>query len=247
MMGSRNVATPGGVSVSFDVREGTNDGDMMVGLNSWNGQVIDEYRMRGRVLDGWAMDVGAHIGGVAIPLALDHPDLRIVAVEGVAENVAMIETNAIRNGVRDRIEIVHAFAAAPGTATGVCHYGYRSEPHTSPDYVFAHRYVGNTWGMAGEAGDPEFDDTIDAVSLDDLLMRFRIADLALLKIDCEGCEWAFLDTKATGKVQTIVGEYHGRPKGADYPVERLRELLPTHDVTPWSDEPVNGLFEAVRR
>jgi FkbM family methyltransferase len=246
-MMTQTVTSPGGRAVAFSVRPGTNDDAMMVGLNNWDGHVVDEYRMTGRVLSGWAMDVGAHIGGVAIPLALDHPDLRVIAVEGVPGNAALLRENVARNGVADRVEVVEAFAAAPGTATGVCHYGYRHEASAGDSYVSAHRFVGNTWGFEGEAGDPEFSDTIDAVSLDDLLTRFHIKDLALLKIDCEGCEWAFLDTKAVSRVQTIVGEYHGRPKGHDNPVERLREMLPDHDVTPWSDEPVNGLFEAVRR
>ncbi len=238
------VTTPGGRDVSFVCRLGTNDGPMVVGLNGWNGHLADEYRMRGRVLSGWAMDVGAHIGGVTIPLALDYPELRIIAVEAVPENVALLAENAKRNGVSDQIEIVPAYAAAPGTMTGVCHYGYRHEQSTSDEYVVSHRFIGGTWGLKGEAGDPEFSLETEAVSLGGLLERFGIEDLALLKIDCEGCEWAFLDDPATAKVQVIVGEYHGRPKGADYPRDRLRELLPTHDVSLWSDEPVNGLFEA---
>jgi hypothetical protein len=45
----------------------------------------------------------------------------------------------------------------------------------------------------------------------------------------------------------IVGEYHGRPTNHP-PVARLREMLPNHDVTAWSDQSVDiGLFEAVRR
>ena len=242
-----SVLTPTGHPVNFATRDGTNDANLAIGLNIWNDTIADEYKMRGRVLSGWAIDVGAHIGALAIPLAMDHPDLRVIAVEAVPENVALIAQNAEQNGVADRVIIVSAFAAAPGTSTGTIHYGYRHEPSADDGYVSAHRFVGNTWGPAGEEGDPEFHVALDAVSLDDLLARFGIEDVALLKIDCEGCEWAFLDTPAVARLQTIVGEYHGRPKGNPNPMTRLRELLPGHEVTAWGDDPVNGLFEAVRR
>lgn len=243
----RVVTTPGGRPVTFTTRQGTNDADIAISLNVWEGNVADEYRMRGRVLSGWAMDVGAHIGGLAVSMAVDHPDLRVIAVEAVPENAQLCAENAARNGVADRVFVVTAFAAAPDTETGVIHYGYREHQGVSQGYMDAHRFIGGTWGEHGEAGSPAFAVTTEAVSLDGLLSRFAVHDLALLKIDCEACEWAFLDTPAVAKVQTIVGEYHGRPTAAD-PITRLRELLPLHDVTAWSDDAVDiGLFEAVRR
>src|SRR5206468_435266 len=102
-----------------------------------------------------------------VSLALDHPDLRIVAVEAVPENADLIEANVIRNGVSERVTVVRAFAAAPGTSEAICHYGYRHEPSADDGYVSAHRFVGNTWGAVGEAGDPEFRSVMPAVSLDD--------------------------------------------------------------------------------
>jgi FkbM family methyltransferase len=240
------VTSPGGHSVILDTRDGTNDANIAVGLNGWQGMVSDEYRMRGRTLSGWAIDIGAHIGGLAIPLALDHPALRVVAVEGVPENVEILADNVRRNITDDRVTVLNAFAAAPGTASGVCHYGYRSDPSASDGYISAHRFVGGTWGARGQ---PEFSPVIEAVSLDDLLARFEIEEVALLKIDCEGCEWAFLDTPAVAKVQIIVGEYHGGTSGVENPQERLVALLgPTHDVAIWDPTAtVGGLFEAVRR
>ncbi len=241
------VTTPGGRPVTFISRDGTNDANLAVGLNTWDGMVIDEYKARGRNLSGWAIDVGAHIGAFSVSLALDNSDLQVIAVEAVPDNAAILRDNADRNGVSDRVHVVESFAASPGTREGVIHYGYRHEPSADDGYVSAHRFIGNTWGPNGEEGDPEFNLSLEAVSLDDLLHRFGIKEVSLIKIDCEGCEWAFLDTKAVSKVKVIVGEYHGRPKGHESPVERLRELLPNHDVTPWGDDPVNGLFEAVRR
>lgn len=239
--------TPGGRQVTYVCRDGTNDAGVAISLNSWDGTLRDEYRMKDRRLSGWAIDVGAHIGALAVSMALDNPDLKVLAIEGVPENAALAIENAARNGVADRVDVINAFAAAPGTAKGVCHYGYRVVEGVDPGYISAHRFIGGTWGEQGGDGEPEFHTDLAAVSLDGLLTKYGIDEVALLKLDCEGCEWAFLDTPATAKVQTIVGEYHGRVT-AKSPVKRLRELLPDHDVTAWDETHIDmGLFEAVRR
>ncbi len=243
------MKTPNGRQVTFTCRDGTNDANIAISLNSWDGEIVDEYRMKGRQLSGWAIDVGAHIGGLAVSLALDHPDLRVLAIEGVPENAALAVENAARNGVADRVTVIQAFAAAPGTKSGVCHYGYRKVDGVDDGYIMAHRFIGGTWGNNGEDGAPEFNVTIPAVNLDGLLEQYGIDDVAILKLDCEGCEWAFLDTPVVAKVQTIVGEYHGRVTMAVDPVSQLRILLDaTHDVTAWDETRIDmGLFEAVRR
>ncbi len=246
-MAAVTLSTPNGQPLSFVTRDGTNDATIAAAVNVWEGEVNDEYRMAGRVLSGWAMDVGAHIGTCTIPLALDHPGLRVIAVEGVPDNCDLIRQNALRNGVADRIEVLNAYAAAPGTLRGICNYGYRHAAETATEYVRDHRFIGGTWDKDPGGGAPEFAADIEAVSLSGLLERYGIDDLALLKIDCEGCEWAFLDDPATAKVAVIVGEYHGRP-GDVAPLARLRELLPTHEVSKMDDSLYDiGAFEAVRR
>jgi FkbM family methyltransferase len=237
--------TPNGRPLPVSVRDGTNDADVTIGLNVWGEVRGDEYRMTGRALSGWVIDVGAHIGAFSIPTALDHPDVQVIAVEAVPENADLIEQNATRNRVTDRVHLVRAYAARPGVGSAICHYGYRHDEAVSDGYISAHRFVAGTF--AGR-GDPEFSPEITATSLDALLARFGIDDVALLKIDCEGCEWAFLDTPAVAKVQTIIGEYHGGLTGVENPQGAILDLLGrTHEVTFWNEEPVVGLFEAVRR
>jgi len=244
-MSTQLVATPGGIPVVYAVRDGTNDAGVAIALNVWNDIRCDEYRMTGRALSGWAIDVGAHIGAFAVATALDHPDLRVLAVEAVPENAALIAQNATRAGVIDRVIIVQAAAAAPGTSQTICHYGYRHDVSANDGYLEAHRFVAETWGSRGE---PEFAVPTEAVSLDLLMARYGIGDVALLKIDCEGCEWAFLDSPAVWRVETIVGEYHGGITGVEDTHGRLEAMLqPTHDITYWNEELVIGLFEAVRR
>ena len=227
----------------FLCREGTTDANAVAYLAN------DEYRLLGRDLSGWAIDVGAHIGTIGLTLARANPGLRVLAVEAVPDNSDLLERNIAHFGLSDRVTSIRAWAARPNELTGTCHYGYRHREEESAGFVSAHRFVGNTWGALG---DPEFSIEMPAVSLDGLLLTYGIEDVALIKIDCEGCEWAFLDTPAVAKVQTIVGEYHGGFPGTSYhePNPRLRlieYLHRTHRVEFWSDEPIVGLFEAVRR
>jgi hypothetical protein len=80
-----------------------------------------------------------------------------------------------------------------------------------------------------------------AVSLDSLLAKYGIDRVALLKIDCEGCEYQFLDTPAVARVDRILGEFHRRPEGI------MALLAATHDVTIRLDRGGVGIFDAVLR
>ena len=243
------VTTPNGHGASFSCRDGTVDANIAIGLNVWMPQgsdpvVGDEYRMKGRNLSGWAIDVGAHIGAWSIAAALDNPALRVLAIEVVPESAALAALNAKRNRVDDRVTVIEAAAASPRDATVQCHWGYRGNSAVSEGYASAHRLIAGTWG---DREDPEFNPAVAAVNLDTLMAEHGIDEIALLKIDCEGCEWAFLDTDLS-RVQTIVGEYHGGVTGIEDTKARLGALLDaTHDITYWREEPVIGTFEAVRR
>lgn len=237
-----DLRTPNGRRVAFQVRDGTNDGGVAYTLT-----IGDEYRMKDRRVDGWVLDVGAHIGAFAIPVALDHPLARVIAIEAVPENCDLIEANARMNGVS--VIVVRAAAARPGVATAPCHWGYRHHASVDDGYIAAHRFVGNTWVDQGE---PEFGGEIPAISLDALTERYDIPEIDLLKIDCEGCEWAFLDSPMIGKVREITGEFHGGytddPGYVPDPASRIHELLDaTHEVRITRPDPSVGLFEATRR
>jgi FkbM family methyltransferase len=245
-MSDMAVLTPGKRPVVFACRDGTIDANIAIGLNLWGGTVGDEYRMMDRQLSGWALDIGSHIGALAISAAVDHPDLQVIAVEVVPESADLIRQNAKRNHVADRVHVVNAAAGAPGQKTMRCHWGYTSREPESPNYVSAHRLIAETWAGFGK---PEFARDMPVVSLDGLMAEYGIAEVALMKIDCEGCEWHFLNTPAVAKVGTIVGEYHGGElthiKDAR---KRLTQLLgKTHAIEWWREEPVIGTFEAVRR
>jgi FkbM family methyltransferase len=230
--------------LGFLCRDGTNDAPAVAACFA-----ADEYHIRERKLSGWAIDVGAHIGTVAILMARQFPDLRVLAVEAVPDNSDLLERNIARFGYGERITSIRAWAARPNELTGICHYGYRHRDAESDDYVSQHRFVGNTWIDLGE---PEFSVEMPAVSLDALLETYAIDEVSLLKIDCEGCEWAFLDTPAIAKVHTISGEYHGgypgHPNFHINPMVEIMALLDaTHNVKILTNDPSVGLFEATRR
>jgi len=226
----------------FWCRVGTVDANLV------NALADDEYHLWDREWSGWAIDIGALIGTVGITLARKNIDLRVVCVEAVPESSDLLERNIAAFGLGDRVVSVRAWAGAPGDLTGTCHYGYRGGDVESDAYVAAHRFVGNTWVDLRE---PEFSTTLPAVSLDALLVAYNIDRVAILKIDCEGCEWRFLDTPAVARVDHIAGEFHGgyggHPSHVPDPRARVRELLEaTHEVTTGDNAPV-GWFTAVRR
>lgn len=237
-----DTLTPRGASVRFWVRDGTNDLSVVHST-----ALADEYAIRSRRLDGWALDVGAHIGAVTIPLLIDNPKLRVAAIEPVPANVALLASNAEINGVAERLTLISRAAGIAGT-TARCSWGYREFDPDRPDYVRAHRFVGNQYRALA---DPEHVEEVEAVGLGQLLDELGIERVAWLKIDCEGCEYAFLADPAVSRVDYIIGEYHtGYAEEAETytpgPQERIRALLlATHTVRFLApDEKIVGLFVA---
>ncbi len=111
-----------------------------------------------------------------------------------------------------------------------------------PDYLSQCRYIGNIFQEDGDHEQGSDVVSVPGISLDTILRKYKIDRVTLLKIDCEGCEYAFFRSKAIAKVDRIVGEYHDAREFSD-----LLDLLDrTHVVEQWTDGPV-GTFGAMRR
>lgn len=197
-------STPHSRPIHMEIRPGTSDWNT---VNAITGQ-HDEYHLPAG-LSGWALDVGSHIGACAIALALDNPDLRVIAIEALPENVELLRRNVERNRVQDRVTVLEG-GAGDGSAVRI---GYGSDVD--------HEFIGNAWAPETNRGV-----TVAGFSLEGILAQFDIYRVAWMKIDCEGCEAPFLESPAIGRVDHIEGEVHPVAAAA------LRRFLPlTHEVS----------------
>lgn len=184
---------PGGVTLTLETRPDTND---------WNvcQSVIghDEYGFGPLApLTGTAVDVGAHIGSASVALLALNPDLRVVAIEPIPENAALLRQNLAPYGDR---AIVLERAAGEGDQTIA--YGYTGDD----EFARIHRFIGNTHVPAGTGYTTV---TVPGVTLADLVRDY--GPITLIKMDCEGCEAGFLEDELLEDIPHVVGEIHYGP------------------------------------
>lgn len=233
-MADRNVTThefrtPHGRSALMAYRVGTSDWNTL-----WACLNEDEYGFAARTLTGTVADVGAHIGGVTVGLALDNPELRVIAVEPVPDNAALLRENVEANGVGDRVTVIEG--AAGGKRPVNVWYGY-----TGSEAAEHHAFIGNC-SLAYATDSKVKHETVryaKPVRLSDL------GDLSLVKIDCEGGEYAVLADEAVARIPTILGEWHPVRGKTQFNIVGL--LGDTHDVTFSGPEAGPGGFVAVQR
>jgi FkbM family methyltransferase len=166
---------------------------------------------------------------VGITLALDNPDLRVIMVEPVPDNIELIRINIAQNDLQDRITLIEG-----AVGTGVVHYGF-----TGNESATHHAFVGNSSILA--VADASTFAEYTPLELWELIDDY---DIALMKVDIEGGEWRFLDTRATKDIPIILGEAHAVEghKGGD-----IVNLLHFHDVTIFGDPEGTVEFRAIRR
>ena len=227
-----DIVTAGGHTASFVTRLDTSDEALIMGIIGES-----EYPFaRMQNLSGWALDAGAHIGIVTVALALDNPDLQVLAVEPVAENAALLRQNIARNGLNERVFVIEAALGEDGETELVCDYvSAKGEPD---GYVHDNRFIGNLYtspDMPIEADRR----TVESISISTLMLRYAITSFAFMKSDTEGGEWVYLKDKGMKKVKWLIGEAHAGPG-----LEGIRKLLPKHTVEQIDDLLVNFIFEA---
>lgn len=214
-----DVTTPHGHPARMGVRDQTNDLSVVYSIFDH-----DEYGIP-EGLTGHAIDVGAHIGAWTVAVALDNPDLRVTAIEALPSNIDVLTANVAANGLADRVDIIWG-AAGIGHGPTTIRFDFRGSPDAD-----VHRFIGNQRMAPGVES--------SAVEVPTFgLGRLVGKGARLMKIDCEGCEFALLTGTALRRVDEIVGEYH------DVGIVRLLEK--THTVTTDGTESFGG-FRAVRR
>lgn len=218
--------TPAGAPVELEIRPETNDHNTAYSALNEN-----EYDLP-HGLSGVTWDIGAHIGSVSIALALDNPDLRVIAVEPVPSNANILLRNCLSNGVGDRVTLISGAVGRAGAKVRV-DWNYRGN-----EAAEHHRYIGNsTLGIGTEHETLVY----DATSVRDLLEHGRPS---FVKIDTEGAEWSFLDSAFAAALPLIVGEWH--PVDG-HTIGDLIALLPNHLVTFTGPQAGPGGFRAVLR
>lgn len=229
-MNTIELRSPKGNPATLCYREDTSDLSTLGSTWELWGKLDDEYELQWLPpMTGTAIDIGAHIGSVTFALLADHPNLRVTAVEPLADNCAVIAETAALNGWTDRLTLIHgAIGKGPKARIG---YDFQGD-----DNLRNHRYIG---GMTLGLDAKHKTETVPTVTLRSIVGTGS----PFLKVDCEGCEWVLLADKSIAKVERIVGE--GHPK--DW-LERVHKALDaTHEVKVISDEGGPGTFSAVRR
>lgn len=192
MTDTRDFRTPHGHRAAMTFRPDTSDWNTLYAcLNE------DEYGFRGHAVTGTAVDVGAHIGGVTVGLAIDNPELRVIAVEPVPENAALLRQNIEQNGIADRVTVIEG--AAGGKKAVDVWYGYRGD-----EVMEHHAWIGNSSLAYARASDIAH----ETVHYPKPVRLSDLGPLSLIKIDCEGGEYAFLADPAVRDVPLILGEWH---------------------------------------
>lgn len=215
--------TPGGASAWLHIRPDTNDHN-----TAFSALNEDEYRLPR--ISGTAWDIGAHIGSVTIALALDNPELHVIAVEPVPDNLLVASRNFMSAGIRKRVTLI---AGAVGKGDVTVAHGFRGN-----EVAEHHAYIGNSDLAVGTDHETV---TYPGLTVRQLLDWHGIP--ALVKIDTEGAEWDFLDTPDTANLPLILGEWH--PIGGT--IGEFIALLPHHDVTFTGPQVGPGGFRAVLR
>lgn len=233
----QDFRTPRGTSVQMEVRPDTNDHNT---LNSCLTE--DEYGLRDLHLTGHALDIGAYTGGVTVALLVDNPELRVVAVEPVPDNVVLLLKNLALNELGDRVVVLQAAAGAKGQKTEGVAWNWRQPGGPLDETMQHHRFVGGST-LALDNPDIAHDEVQTASwSVTSLLKLAGTAEFAFAKVDCEGCEAKFLTDPAVARIARITGEWH--PWYLDE--EGVHRLLDaTHEVTTWGTGP--GGFTAMAR
>ncbi len=188
----------------------------------------DGSRVRSRIVDGGALlsvhvdrdyevpgvdwsaaetivDIGAHVGSFTVWAALRSPKARLLAVEPNPETFELLAGNIRGNGLDDR---VCAVKAALGAAEGI-----------GSLELMAHS-LGTRLARTGDG-----QVSVRVQTMPGLLAEAGMERVDVLKIDCEGMEYAVLEAmgpEGLRPIQVLACEYHPEPQ---HQVEELDVLL----------------------
>lgn len=184
------------------------------------------YEKYGTIIgNGWTIvDIGGGIGDFTTFAARAHPQNTVYAFEPTPESFALLQENLQRNQVDNASGYPQAIWSEAGTVWIDTSVG-------EPGQFISHEDPDRQITSGGPAAST---DSIAApsISLAQAFDRLGIACCDLLKMDCEGAEYAILfntPVETLEKVQRIVMEYHDnvavRSDGNFYTHQDVAEFL----------------------
>jgi len=141
------------------------------------------------------VDVGGHVGLVAIYLGLRHPGIRVLSFEPFEENYHRFQENLRRNRV-ENVEVFHQAVTGDGRDLNLV--------------VNLHENTGGATAWLGDmSGEGYRRWTVASTTLDRIFADHGVARCRLLKIDCEGAEYEVLQgSDRLADVDYLRGEFH---------------------------------------
>lgn len=202
---------------NFWIRSNNADQDLVVvqDIAENDSYRIDELPMPEPVI----VDVGAHIGCFSKAIHARNPLARIFAIECCPENIAALRKNAggfatvVQGAMTYEEDVALLNAVFPDCVT------------TGGSCVVTCDTLNKSKRNAGVGDGPKDNDTqqywadsrpLATITLEQLLDRYNINHIDVLKLDCEGSEFSILENSTSlERVDRIVGEYHGKDRFYD--------------------------------
>jgi FkbM family methyltransferase len=151
------------------------------------------------------VDIGSHVGSFVVWAGLKAPNAKILAVEPNAETFQFLAENIVRNGLQGRVHAINAAVAdKPGTAS----------------LELVEHSLGTRISRSGGGSV-----NVRTQTLAGLLGEGGLKDVDMLKVDCEGMEYAVLQTttrECLRRVKVLACEYHPEP---DHDARELDVIL----------------------
>mmetsp|Transcript_108168 Transcript_108168/g.304683 ORF Transcript_108168/g.304683 Transcript_108168/m.304683 type:complete len:493 (-) Transcript_108168:102-1580(-) len=154
--------------------------------------------------EDWVVDVGGHLGIFALATRTLSPECNIVVVEPSPWHYVLLRLNLIVNAHGDR----RTHAVQGGVSDK---FGLLRRNHVFAEEWNSKRYdVVPIWGARPVNVSKKSQEYVaPALTLPALINKFQMRELALMHLDCEGCEWEvaaeWLEDGLWRRIRSVVG------------------------------------------
>ncbi len=164
------------------------------------------------------IDIGANIGMVSIYLAKKFPFLKIYAYEPVLQNYENFKMNIELNNIpKDTITLEHKAITKDSRLVNMSINTLNTGGSSISDVI-------STGSITQECNC-----NIKSTTLDKIITKYKIKNIKLLKIDCEGSEYEILyntKPKTLEKIQMLRGEFHeNKHLTQEYDIDKLYQYI----------------------